>query len=314
MADGSENTATASASDNPSETRPGSLLGKYLAFLRSPLLTSSAQPLPLSQTCKQSLRLYSLHLLPIFAAGIIIGTLGVQDSNANPEFFTDLSPWWLFALTVVILPTVEEIIFRLPLRPTAVNLALPASIIFCLMAIAAQVTGTTLGLTIAALTALNVYLWRSPPKVKKLENFYRRYPRVIFYLSTVLFGAIHITNYEQEVWQLLPILVLPQTILALWMGFLRLRYGFLWAVLGHGLHNGFVLTPLLLIKIFGSAEMQKRWFSNPGAVENLSVGDQLLVVGSGLFILTGLIVGTIIAWKTISDWRRHRQLAKGSSE
>ncbi|MGD1936517.1 MAG: CPBP family intramembrane glutamic endopeptidase [Cyanophyceae cyanobacterium] len=310
MADSSDNTATASGPEEALNSQPRSLLGKYLAFLRSPVLTTSSQPQSLPQTCKQSLRLYSLHLLPIFAVGIIIGTLGVQDSNANPDFFTELSPWWLFALTVVILPTVEEIIFRLPLRPKAVNLALPASIIFCLIVIAAGITMPALGLTIAALTALNFYLWRSPPKLKALENFYRRYPRIIFYLSTVLFGAIHITNYEQDVWQLLPILVLPQTILALWMGFLRLRYGFLWAVLGHGLHNGFVLTPLIVVKIFGSPEMQERWFSNPGAVDNLPMRDQLLVVGSGLFILGGLIVGAIAAWKTISEWRRHQNIIR----
>ena len=101
------------------------------------------------------------------------------------------------------------------------------------------------------------------------------------------------------------LLVLPQTILGLWLGYVRLRYGFGWAVLGHAFHNGFVLSPILLIKIFGSPQLQTRWVNNPSTA-TLSVSEQLLVVAVSLGFLVGIIVGAIATWRLIQDWRRDR--------
>ncbi|TDE52993.1 CPBP family intramembrane glutamic endopeptidase [Flavobacterium sp. GT3P67] len=67
----------------------------------------------------------------------------------------------------------------------------------------------------------------------------------------MLFGLIHITNFEFSYTILLlsPILVAPQIILGFFIGFLRVRYGFVLGFLMHALHNavfiGFGLLSML---------------------------------------------------------------------
>ncbi|CAM1339742.1 CPBP family intramembrane glutamic endopeptidase [Tenacibaculum aestuarii] len=64
--------------------------------------------------------------------------------------------------------------------------------------------------------------------------------RIAFYLFAILFGFVHITNYQisTNVLLLSPILVLPQTLLGFYLGFIRVRFGLLWAMALHAVYNG----------------------------------------------------------------------------
>ena len=300
------NSVTDSASADPSPSAPRSLLGQYLSFLRSPSLTTPVSPPgSLRHRGLAILRLYSLHLMLTMVAVIIIGILGVRDSNTAMDVFVQLPAWLLFTLAVIAAPVIEELIFRLPLRATAVNVTFPLSLV-ALFALGAIGLSPLIVFAIAlALLGVNVYLWRSRPRWSKLQRWYQHHPRLLFYGTTLAFGALHITNYDPSVWPLMVFLVLPQTILGLWLGYIRLRYGFGWAVLGHAFHNGFVLSPTLLIKIFGSTELQTRWFNNP-SVATLAGSEQLLVGGASLVVLIGIVMGAIATWRLIQDWRRDR--------
>jgi membrane protease YdiL (CAAX protease family) len=71
-----------------------------------------------------------------------------------------------------------------------------------------------------------------------------------YYGSIFLFGAVHLTNfeaYETNLW-LAPILVLPQTVAGIFLGFTRVKLGLGWSMLLHACHNGILMTPMLLIK------------------------------------------------------------------
>src|SRR5690606_36181397 len=82
-------------------------------------------------------------------------------------------------------------------------------------------------------------------------NFWKRNFAVIFYLVAILFGFVHSFNYKNE-WNalflvLLPIIILSQSIGGLFMGYIRLRLGFFWAILFHACFNFVVITvPYLL--------------------------------------------------------------------
>src|SRR5690606_35274026 len=76
--------------------------------------------------------------------------------------------------------------------------------------------------------------------------FWQRNFKIIFYLVAILFGLIHSLNFENE-WNwllilLLPILILSQSVTGLFLGYIRLRLGFFWAVLFHGCFNFVVIT------------------------------------------------------------------------
>jgi len=72
--------------------------------------------------------------------------------------------------------------------------------------------------------------------------------KIAFYGLTLLFGFIHIFNYELTLKILIfsPILVSPQIILGCLLGFLRVKLGLVYAILLHALFNATLIIPSLL--------------------------------------------------------------------
>ena len=79
---------------------------------------------------------------------------------------------------------------------------------------------------------------------KKPKSF-----KIAFYFFTLIFGFVHITNFEltTNVLLLSPILVLPQIILGGYLGHIRVRFGLKWSMLLHGTYNCFFLLISTLI-------------------------------------------------------------------
>lgn len=72
--------------------------------------------------------------------------------------------------------------------------------------------------------------------------------KIAFYVFAIVFGFVHITNYEisTNVLLLSPILVLPQTLLGFYLGFIRVRFGLLWSMALHAVYNGiFVISSFI---------------------------------------------------------------------
>lgn len=67
--------------------------------------------------------------------------------------------------------------------------------------------------------------------------------KIAFYVFTIIFGLIHITNFKmtQNVLLLAPILILPQTLLGGYLGFIRVRFGLLWSMALHACYNGILM-------------------------------------------------------------------------
>ena len=77
-----------------------------------------------------------------------------------------------------------------------------------------------------------------------------RYFNLVFYLLTLAFGFYHITNFEitSTILYLSPLLVAPQIIIGLMLGYIRVRIGLGWAILLHACYNLVLIGPLLLLK------------------------------------------------------------------
>ncbi|AUC81954.1 CPBP family intramembrane glutamic endopeptidase [Lacinutrix sp. Bg11-31] len=76
----------------------------------------------------------------------------------------------------------------------------------------------------------------------------KKYFKYIYYGFALLFGIIHITNYEISTTILIisPILISPQITLGLILGYTRIKLGFIYAILFHMLFNGILIVPSLL--------------------------------------------------------------------
>ena len=73
----------------------------------------------------------------------------------------------------------------------------------------------------------------------------------VFYLSVVAFGLVHITNFEgyrSYLWAI-PLLTLPQLVIGVFLGYTRIRYGLIWSILFHSMHNAIFLVPVLTFEV-----------------------------------------------------------------
>ncbi len=140
----------------------------------------------------------SSFLLTIISS--IIEELGAvnTENHSIGELFDSKSPLYVFLFAVVIVPIIEELIFRAPLT-----------------------------------------------LFKRRKAF-----KIAYYTLAIIFGFAHISNYEIDTSILLfsPILIAPQLLIGLYLGFIRVRFGLLWAIALHALYNGFLFSLFLIAK------------------------------------------------------------------
>ena len=89
-------------------------------------------------------------------------------------------------------------------------------------------------------------IFRAPLGLFKTSSFF---PWAL-YVSIIGFGLIHIFNfeaYENALW-MAPLLILPQLVTGLFLGFVRVRMGFMYGVLFHALFNAILLGPILVVR------------------------------------------------------------------
>jgi uncharacterized protein (TIGR03435 family) len=173
--------------------------------------------------------LFSLLLLEIPLMGafsfIISGLeeLGLVNLEGHKmvELFKSLPIAVLLISTVIVIPFFEELIFRLYLR-------YKNNYLFHFIISLISLSGA-----------------RNEKKAETaLTSVWKKKYTYLFYFSAILFGIVHITNYKLSYTILLlsPILIAPQILLGLFIGFLRVRYGFVWGYLLHALHNAVFIS------------------------------------------------------------------------
>ncbi|MDU1905437.1 MAG: CPBP family glutamic-type intramembrane protease [Dysgonomonas sp.] len=171
----------------------------------------------------------------ILIRGYISVTNLVYTINTLPIFDNVL----FFTLLIGLVgPLKEEVQFRLLLKINKPNI-----IIFYAVNILTAVVLFLLGkvtngfVYISILGLISLFLWKKGIKIK---NYYQKYFSIIFYLFTVVFALLHITNYGGDLEYLIlgiPILVLPQFVLGCILGYVRIKFGFWYNVLFHVVNN-----------------------------------------------------------------------------
>ncbi len=72
-----------------------------------------------------------------------------------------------------------------------------------------------------------------------------------FYISVLLFGMIHISNFEDlngHYWAV-PFMILPQLCAGTFLGFIRVKQGLIWSILLHAGHNLILIGPFIFFKL-----------------------------------------------------------------
>lgn len=100
---------------------------------------------------------------------------------------------------------------------------------------------------IIAAPVLEELLFRGPMIWFKDKSYFS----IIFYILTLVFGFYHITNFEITLTIVLlsPILVAPQIIVGSLLGYVRVKFGLLWAIAFHACYNFVLIGPMILLKL-----------------------------------------------------------------
>lgn len=216
---------------------------EFFQFLRRPYYITSERAK--TNVLTTSIKIYLLTLLILGLINLLLRViLGVflilpVDNTLNFNASMNGHLWYYFIAFVILSPIIEEVIFRLSL------IFNPVYISFSVSTLTALIINRLSNYLVAILVFFLLFVL-----VRKLILtfkyhmflFWRKNFKYIFYFLSILFGLVHISNYEfNNISQYLitPILILPQLGLGLILSFTRVFYekGFLICLITHILIN-----------------------------------------------------------------------------
>lgn len=221
---------------------------RFGAFLRRPALRDAV-----ADARGSLLRLIvSLAGLDLLLMVLLLGALGVAstlgwDAPGHVMQQFELQPA-LIGFILVAAPVVEELLFRgwlsgKPGHVGALVVLLAAGAAAWALAQMAGTIAAALAVVAGAIGAL-VVIWRKrgePPMV-----WFQRHFTSFYWLSAVAFALAHLVNFAEGAGAFTVILVLPQFVLGLILGYLRVTSGLGASIALHAMHNSFFLGLALL--------------------------------------------------------------------
>jgi hypothetical protein len=149
----------------------------------------------------------------------------------------------LILLGVLVVPPIEEVVFRLWLRVNRSALFAVAFLVLFVGVLLLPVSnlGAVLLIALSVLILVATLMGYDAD----IEQVVAHHFGFFFYASAVLFALTHITNYTPLNPQTLlfaPLLVMPQFIVGTMLGYIRVRYGIGYSILFHVVVNAILFV------------------------------------------------------------------------
>jgi len=196
------------------------------------------------------LMLVSLDLAIGLGSDTVLGLLGKAGSGGvlPAPAKSDISPTIDLINALIFAPVLEELLFRgwmtgrtAGLRFAAWGMAALGVLLVSLQLPDELARHLAKGAAIAVLLAL--FQWsRSRDRDTSVPSWFIRHFRWLVWGSTLLFGAIHLGNFESMTHPLGILVVLPQTLGGLLLAYTRTRLGLRAAIAHHAAFNAIYLT------------------------------------------------------------------------
>ncbi len=174
--------------------------------------------------------LFLIQIPPLLVLMALVGgleQLGLwdEDMHSLQKIFQEMEPVLIFFFAVIMAPLLEEVMFRLILRFRSNFLILWSIHI-----------------------GVALQLGQKRSLLKTARKVWDKFYDWVFYLMTMAFGLMHIMNFEPSlnIYLLAPILVAPQILIGINLGYLRVRFGLIWSILFHAFYNGILMSIALL--------------------------------------------------------------------
>ena len=179
--------------------------------------------------------IYILSAIPTgMVSYIITQSSGITHIPLNVPFYQKVF------FGIILAPIGEEIIMRLVLVFNRRNLLV--FIITCfILTVTFVIKQKNMFVFFSSLTVISgvAYFYFDQCKVFFINHF-----RIMFFGSAILFGLFHIFNFNGITisnFYVTPFLVLPQLFMGFILGFIRVKYGYIYGVLFHALINTTIL-------------------------------------------------------------------------
>lgn len=125
-------------------------------------------------------------------------------------------------------PVIEELIFRLPLRSSKFNFIISFSTLIFLIVIKRLISNVYLAIFLALILYFffTLFIRADSLLIIKLANFFSLKFRLIFHFQALLFGFLHLTNYNLEIkyFYFFPLFIMNYIFSGYYLGYLRVRY------------------------------------------------------------------------------------------
>lgn len=213
--------------------------GRLFAYLRAP---TPDVPMRTDWWALGAYLVATLAFVLAYSAVIEWSGIAVGGRSVLTEDMDSMSPAALFFTIAIVPPLVEELLFRSWLRGSGKLLAflLGAVLLICAaLAVHVLVPAIPMAFVMVAAGLLGFALVAqlATDDSGRIPRLFRRHYAIVFYASALLFGAMHWFNFEGY-GLFTAFFVVPQTLMGLLLGHVRVHQGLPQAMLLHGAYNG----------------------------------------------------------------------------
>lgn len=311
------------------------LLTEIIQTILHPSYETSSEQKKFSTKLINFLRLWIIQFGVAIVLGIIVtivATIVKYDMNDNlvNSVLDKLPIFTIIFLTVIFAPISEELTFRLFLKYSPFRFGFSLSFItlfvlgileqfhiYSLSLIRYQlgiidpvvysIVYIIVGLALGSLVGV---VFKAFTNQQFIEKIYKKIFPLLFYLSAIGFGLMHISNYPNfgNIWYLAPVFVLPQLVIGFFLAYIRTKYGFKWSVALHAMHNFTTLIPTLLLKL--GSENLSNFSDSKTNFENLTNTDILLLLAVFIYLCCmGLLILVVTIHAIVESLRaRHNEI------
>lgn len=211
-------------------------------------------PIPLENNERFTLNIYlktvGLSLLLSFSASvfkILFKIFGPLPEYRDPEVNSFIL---LFAVTAFV-PLIEEILLRLNLKISKLNIAVFLSVLTSVIVKLIFFKGMQVYIYFGAIPIFGLIYFiinRSNLPLLKIETFWKSNFKYIFHFSAIAFGMLHFFNFETIKWWMIvisPLLIAPQITAGYLLGYIRMKYGFTYGWLIHSTINSIAVIIMI---------------------------------------------------------------------
>lgn len=223
---------------------------EIIRFIISP--DNKSKNLSIKEKLKSLIILFILEFIFLLFLMIFIRFFVDNENFAINKLKNNLSPFLIFLIGVLLVPFMEEIIFRLSLIFKPIFLAIASSLLFYVLLSKFYFKtnylflDSTLFLRLILTLIIGILVFIIASNFSnRLIIFWNNNFKWIFYISVIVFGFSHVYNYQIGTHDLIivPFLVLPQLLGGVFLGFIRIKYGFVYGCIFHSCFN---VLPMLI--------------------------------------------------------------------